>query len=1012
MRAVALLGGLIGWAVLEATLSAQVELPKTDVGEPIQFNATEAQHWQEGSQEVWILKGDCRITQGAAEATARDAVIWIDYAEPFRLVPHRVTIYLEKDVRVEVPLTDSATQRGPPPLFEGEAWLGRLFTSDRVVPPQDGSKEAPSVAPAIYHRGLKAQPENHPPTRWSQAGPIQRIQYETGAPMVPSVDVPPPGGRRIQIYPRYSTGWNTQARESDPLTGESILMVDSGVNVVVRGFDEIDTVNLLADRVVMWSKEDITSLTGAERESRLPPIEFYLEGNIVFRQGDQVVYADRMYYNVGEEYGMILEAELVTPVPDHHGLIRLKADVMQRVSRDRYLARGAAITTSRMGVPKYWFQANEIEFTDNQRPLINSLTGEAQIDPLTGEGLIRHERRATARNNLVYVEGIPLLYWPVLSADIEQPTFYIDSVRVGNDNVFGFRAGIDVNNYQLLGIQNPLPGTKWTTSFDYFSRRGPGGGMQFRYDETMFPLLNSPASGFIDAWGIYDTGRDNLGRERRDLIPEQEFRGRVWGRHRQYVFGDFRMSSELGFISDRNFLESYFEREWDTEKDFDSAIEVKRLRENRSFSVAGASRVNDFFMQTEWLPRVDHNWLGESLLWDNLTYYSHASAGYARLRPASTPTDPADLAVFDPLPYEVEAEGIRAHWRQELDLPLNVGPGKISPYILGDIGYWGQDINQNDVLRGYGQVGIRGSIMAWTVNHQVQSQLWNLNGLAHKVTLFGDVFMADSSQNLERFPLYDNIDDDAQEHFRRRLKFNTYGLPAGTPVPFRVDERSYALRYGMQSNVTSPVAEIADDLSVARLELRQAWQTKRGAPGSERIIDWITLDIGGSLFPNPDRDNFGETLGLMTYDFNWKVGNRLDLFSHGHADLFEDGLQAVTVGGYLNRTQIGNLYLSYTNVMQPFHSHLLAASLQYRMSDKWLGGFGATYDFGDAGNLGQNIFLTRIGESSLFSFSFNVDPSRDNVGVGVSFEPRFFARSRNSTINGEPLPPVGAMGLE
>ncbi|MEX0793468.1 MAG: hypothetical protein WD045_10055, partial [Pirellulaceae bacterium] len=231
------------------TLSAQVQLPNTDVGEPIQFTATESRHWQEGDQEVWILKGDCRVTQGTAQATAGDAVIWIDHAEPFRLVPHKVTIYLEKDVRVETPPPSGDAQADRSVVFQGDTWLGRLFTSDRVVPPKDGSKESPPVAPAIYHRGLNAQPENQPPPRRSQAGPIQRIQYEPSEPMTPSVDIPPPGGRRIQIFPRYSTGWNTQARESDPLTGESIVMVDSGVNVVVHGFDEIDKVNLLADLV-------------------------------------------------------------------------------------------------------------------------------------------------------------------------------------------------------------------------------------------------------------------------------------------------------------------------------------------------------------------------------------------------------------------------------------------------------------------------------------------------------------------------------------------------------------------------------------------------------------------------------------------------------------------------------------------------------------------------------------------------------------------------------------------
>ena len=32
-------------------------------------------------------------------------------------------------------------------------------------------------------------------------------------------------------------------------------------------------------------------------------------------------------------------------------------------------------------------------------------------------------------------------------------------------------------------------------------------------------------------------------------------------------------------------------------------------------------------------------------------------------------------------------------------------------------------------------------------------------------------------------------------------------------------------------------------MTVFRLAARQRWQTKRGIPGRERIVDWITLDV-------------------------------------------------------------------------------------------------------------------------------------------------------------------------
>src|SRR5690606_33371176 len=129
------------------------------------------------------------------------------------------------------------------------------------------------------------------------------------------------------------------------------------------------------------------------------PLEFYMEGNIVFRQGDRVIYADRMYYNVAQEYGVVLNAEVLTPVPEYQGLLRLKADVLQQLDRQHFQAFGAAITSSRMGVPRYWLQSQQVTFADNQRTLIDPFTGEPAIDPATGQPAIEHDMLATSRNN-------------------------------------------------------------------------------------------------------------------------------------------------------------------------------------------------------------------------------------------------------------------------------------------------------------------------------------------------------------------------------------------------------------------------------------------------------------------------------------------------------------------------------------------------------------------------------------------------------------------------------------
>lgn len=994
---------LIGFS---ATAAAEIHLPKTDTSRAITITAGDARHWQEGDQEVWILRDECRISQGNMMASAENAVLWIEYEKPFSLVPHKVTVYLENKVFVNYIDSDQG-----PAIFEGETWLGNLFTTSRVDLPDDTTKPPPAVAPAIYHRGRNAQPLDEGyrvPTQ--EVSPIQQIQFDAGEPMPATVSVEPPT-LRVRFEGRYSTGFHAE-KGTDPNTGETIGRIENGILVTVEGLGDLGDVSLAADRVIVWSKSGIPELFGQGDAGGSKDYEFYLEGNVIFRQGEQVVYAERMYYNVLEEYGTILNAELLAPVPEYQGLVRLKADVLQRVSRDHYQAFGAALTTSRLGVPRYWFQANQIDYTDEQTTLINPVTGEAQIDPITGQPKIDHKRMATSRNNLLYISGIPVFYWPVLSADVNDPVFYLNKISVRNDQIFGFQVLTEWDNYEVFGIDDPWEGTDWVTDLDFLSERGVGFGTQFRFNNTFFPYFNNPATGFLDAWGIQDSGIDNLGADRRDLEPEVDFRGRVWGRHRQMTIGGFRFTGELGLVSDRNFLESYYEKDYDQQKDFDTSFELKKLMDNQSISIYGSTRVNDFFMQTEWMPKADHYILGQPLLFDRLNYSSHSSAGYARLKEAAAPKDPEDIAKFSLLPYEADVEGVVATTRHQIDMPIELWGSKIAPYAIGEVGYWGQDLNGNDLLRGYAQGGVRGSIMAWSVNRNIQSQLLNLNGVAHKVTLLGDLYVAESSQDLSRFAMYNSLNDDSQEQFQRRFVENTYGLPPGSFVPLQVDPRYYALRTNQQGLVTSPVNEIADDMTAGRLELRQVWQTKRGGPGNEKIIDWIELDMGGTIFPDAHRDNFGETVGLLNYNFNWQIGNRLSVFSNGFWDLFDDGLQTITIGSYINRTQVGNLYVSYTNTIQPFESQLIVASLQYRLSEKWLGGLGTAYDLKENTNLGQNVYMTRIGESGLLTFNFNVNNSRNNVGVGIVFEPRFFASGQYSRINGQPLLPLGAAGLE
>lgn len=991
--------------------AGEIELPLANEQLSVHVRADSADRWQQGAYDVWLLSGNVRIEQGDTLARSREGVLWVDRAAADSGRPSKVIAYLENDVVIDIgrpgetnPSTGRAAQ-----TVRDKTWFGRFHTVSDVQfdVPQIRAKEPP-VKPAMFARGSTAR---EPRTIIDPA--VAPAQFSASA-LMPAAPTQPGvvgGLRRVRVFPRSEAP--VQARWF-PLPGrnERAAVIESGVNVIVDGLDQVGTIDLAADRIVIWTSEGaVADLSGKSLEDRSTPLEFYMEGNIVFRQGDRIIYADRMYYNVSQEYGVVLNAEVITPVPESLGIVRLKADVLQQIDRQHFQAYGAAVTSSRMGVPKYWFQSQQVAFEDNQRTAINPITGQPALDPATGEPAIDHDLLATSRNNFVYVGGYPIFYWPTIATDLRQPTYYIKRIKFGSDRVFGYQVFTDLNAYQLLGIRNPPEGTDWTISTDYLSKRGPAGGTNFSYNRPELFGIEGPAFGFIDAWGIYDTGFDNLGADRQSLDPDETFRYRLLGQHRQYLPDGWQFSGELGLISDTNFLEQYFENEWDQNKDQTTGIELKRYDDVMSYSLTSDVRVNDFFTQTKWLPRLDHFWLGQDVF-DVLTYSSHSNVGYGKLRIASVPKDPTDAAKFDPLAWEFPREGIRAASRHELDYPVTLGPVKVVPYVLGEAAHWGETINEDNLSRFFGQAGVRASMPMWTVDREVRSELFNLNGLSHKVVFDAEFLYADASEDLSEFPLYDAIDDDSIEHFRRRLYFNTFGGVAGGNVPLQFDERYFALRSGLQSSVASPSTEIADDLTLARFGIRQRWQTKRGLPGRERIVDYVTFDMQATLFPDAMRDNFNEDIGLINYDFSWHLGDRFTVLSDGYADLFPQGLQTASIGLMTTRPELGSFFVGYRAIDGPFQSSIINASATYRMSEKWILTAGSSVDLKSAGNIGQSLAVTRIGESFLVQGGFNYDVSRDNFNFTIAIEPRFLQSRGMGVVGGVPIPPAGAFGLE
>ena len=219
----------------------------------------------------------------------------------------------------------------------------------------------------------------------------------------------------------------------------------------------------------------------------------------------------------------------------------------------------------------------------------------------------------------------------------------------------------------------------------------------------------------------------------------------------------------------------------------------------------------------------------------------------------------------------------------------------------------------------------------------------------------------------------------------------------------------YALRRGTDEWVTGPT-EIAGDMTVIRIDADQRWQTKRGPPGDQHIIDWITLDTQLEIFPDA-KENFGTSIGQFQYDFHWYVGDRTTVVSSAITDFFGDADREFTIGAYLNRTSEGNYYVGYFYLGGPISQQTVVNSITYRLSPKWVATVGTSVNLVPNNDLTGNLLLTRVGESFLWTVGVSADASQGSVGASFLLEPRSFGATHLSR-SGFDVGAAGAHGLE
>jgi hypothetical protein len=799
------------------------------------------------------------------------------------------------------------------------------------------------------------------------------------------------------------------------------------------------------------------------------PLEFYLEGHVILRQdqliyqgkSDQRTYqGERIYYDVRKGQLLALNAQvelfapgLVTPLKiksprifQYHPTV-IGPDGQPRLSTLTAMQAEKTVSTgSRFANPGYKFNSRSIDITQVVDTQAEPNPGRQPFDKDDLTWLI------DARQNLFYVGPVPVFYLPHLQMEADDLNPPLQGISFTTNNYFGQQFRTDYDVFNLLGQRHPKEIDVWNLDVDYLSARDKTTGQGIAlgseigwYGTDLLNDINDPFhkkknappsrlnnyAGYFDVYGLFDGSRDVLGggpavitngpndnaagRQGFSRISNpffQEFRGIFTLRHMQSFVNkdapldeDFRLNAEIGFFSDRNFLEQYFKRRFDTGLDQENLAYLIRQKQNVATTLLTEINLQTFNTETQWYPKGDYYRLGDSLLGDRLTYYQHTGADYANVHTAA---EVNNRTIFNYLPIDPVSntkgtfESGRLYTAQELDLPLNFGFIRVTPYLQGQAVGWNNQIAGHAIGRLWGAAGAKADVMFWKAYPGVESELFNIHGLNHKIDLVADYRDAYSNVGLNSLGVQDDLDDNAYEYTRRYFALTNY---VGGVLPNQYDPRFLLLR--RQLSPITGTTDIQASINALKLGIHQRLQTKRGQEGRRHINDYMVFDVDTTFFPQAARDNFNKPFGQNFYNFEWYIGDRTSIVSYGWFEFWNVGgtpylnyntsldrndpfgLHIITSGLSITRIPKGNIFLGYSIVNTgPINTSALNAQYSYWLSPKWFGTIAESYDFGNGILLAASGSLTRIGADYLTSLGLSVIPLTHTYQFMVTISPR------------------------
>ncbi|UCD29514.1 MAG: LPS assembly protein LptD, partial [Planctomycetota bacterium] len=747
---------------------------------------------------------------------------------------------------------------------------------------------------------------------------------------------------------RYPIQWSGVDEAALKIEGdENVQTIIGRIYIWQKQDEEGRLLELQADSAVIFHREKNEDRTGDDFGSIKA---IYLSGDVLMTEGQRTLRAEEIYYDFDAKKALAVKAIMRT-FDESRGIpIYIKAIRLRQLAEDKFGAEHVTLTTSEFYVPQISFNASKVIVTDT-----TSL--DARRD-----GTSKSSFDAQMHDVSLKWYDQTIFYWPFIRSNLQRPDTPLKSINVGNDNTWGTQVETQWYLYRLLGLEEP-EGLDSTLSLDYYSKRGFGSGLEIDYSKEDY-------FGRILGYIINDRGQDRLGRHftRKHLEPESDLRGRFSWQHRQFLSYDWQFTTEISYLSDEHFLESFHRGEFNVGKEQETLVHAKRIEDNWGLSILGKIRINDFIDQMEELPSTEFHWTGQSLLEDSLTFYSDTQVGRFRERYSEN------------MPDGPQQDFSFATTRNELDMPLIVGNSKVVPYVAGTVAY--EDglgfYNELDGTTGkreddvwFGEAGVRMSMQPyWKIFPGVKSRVWDLNQIRHVI--------------------------------RPYLTAATY-------------------------TESDDVIEQRDTLSVG---ISQRLQTKRVTGDKMRTVDWMWLDMNVTWVSDSDTDSagadrfiwnkpfiplmnqyntnlnpqsrydrrngniYGPRSNYLGADYMWRLSDTAAVLSDMHYDLQRGVVQQYNVGFSLLRWPdlsyyLGSRYIRrINNGFGEQGSNAFTFAATYVLDPRYTIVYSGQLDFDFGNTVRSDLTLIRQYHRVFCGITYSADASLDRQAIVFSIWPQ------------------------